>query len=106
MNKSKIIQLLGLATRARKTVLGTDSVLMSISTLKMVFVSKDASDNTIEKIKNKCEYYKIQCINELNTVELEKACGKHNLMVLGISDSGFAKSINNLLKEDVGNESK
>ena len=106
LNKDKIIQMLGLATRARKVTLGTDALLIGISKIKLVFISSDASENTKEKVKNKCEYYKIKYTESLSTTELFKATGKQNLMVLGICDNGFAKSINNLLKEDVKNESK
>lgn len=106
LSKDKIIQMLGLATRARKVTLGTDAFLIGISKIKLVFISSDASENTKEKVKNKCEYYKIKYTESLSTTELFKATGKQNLMVLGICDNGFAKSINNLLKEDVKNESK
>ena len=73
LNKDKIIQMLGLATRARKVTLGTDAFLIGISKIKLVFISSDASENTKEKVKNKCEYYKIKYTESLSTTELFKA---------------------------------
>lgn len=73
--------------------------------IKMIFVSSNASNNTKEKLKNKCIYYKIIYVEELSSEELSRATGKSNLMVLGVCDNGFANNINNSLKEDVKNES-
>lgn len=105
MNKDKIIQLLGLATKARKVIFGTDTVTKSMTKIKLLFVSKDASDNTKKLMVNKSNYYKISLVSDLDSNDLYKACGKSNLMVLGICDQGFANSLNNSLKEDVKNES-
>lgn len=104
MNKDKTIQLLGLATKARKVIFGTDTVTKSMTKIKLLFVSKDASDNTKKLIVNKSNYYKIDLVLDLDCNDLYKACGK-NIMVLGICDQGFANSLNNSLKEDVKNES-
>ena len=106
-NKERIVQLLGLATRARKTTFGTDAVTMAMAkgNVKMVFVSNEASENTKNKFINKCEYYKSNIIMGLSVADLQKATGKENLMVLGVLDKGFINNLNNLLKEDVKNES-
>ena len=106
-NIDRVIQMIGLATRARKTVFGTDAVTMEMAKgkVKMVFVSTESSDNTKNKFINKCEYYKAKLVIKLNCTELMKATGKDNLMVVGITDMGFVNNLNNLLKEDVKNES-
>lgn len=105
--KEKIIQMIGLATRARKTIFGTDAVTMAMAKgkVKMVFISTDSSDNTKNKFLNKCEYYKAKLVIKLTCDDLRKATGKDNLMVVGITDPGFTNNLNNLLKEDVKNES-
>ena len=106
-SKERIIQMIGLATRARKTIFGTDAVTMAMAKgkVKMVFVSTESSDNTKNKFINKCEYYKAKLVIKLNCAELMKATGKDNIMVVGITDMGFVNNLNNLLKEDVKNES-
>lgn len=100
-NKEKALNLIGLATRARKIVFGTDTVLNNVKSLKMLFVANDASDNTKQKIKNKCLYYNSYYVDKFNSDELSRATGKENLYVLGIKDEGFVQNLNNLLKEDV-----
>mgnify|MGYP003445093118 CR=1 FL=1 len=102
-NKEKLLNLLGLATRARKTSIGSDTCLKMISSKKavIVFVANDASEGTIEKFNNKCFYYNILLDLTFNSVELSQAIGKNNAKVLTVNDQGFAKSIKNILKDGV-----
>lgn len=53
MNKEKILQLLGLATRARKVVTGEELVIKEIQkgNAKLVILSSDASQNSRKKFK-------------------------------------------------------
>lgn len=48
MNKEKILQFLGLATRARKLVTGEELVISEVrrGNAKLVIVAEDASENT------------------------------------------------------------
>ena len=100
-NKEKLLNLLGLATRARKTTMGSDTALKMIASKKayIVFVANDASEGTIEKFSNKCFYYNILLDKSLNTLELSQAVGKNNAKVLTVNDNGFANSIKKILKE-------
>ena len=106
-NKEKLLNMLGLATRARKTSIGSDTCLKMISSKKafLVFVANDASAGTIEKFNNKCFYYNILIDLSLNSEELSQAIGKNNAKTLTINDLGFAKSIKNILKDGVKYES-
>ena len=54
-NKTKILNLLGLAMRAGKLVTGEELTLKDIraNKAKFVFVAQDASENTRKKIKDK-----------------------------------------------------
>lgn len=78
---------------------------MNIKNVKMIFVANDASEKTISMIRNKCEYYKTDCVEALTSFELSQATGKTNLNVIGINDIGFKENLNKLLQEGVKNES-
>ena len=54
--KQKILQLLGLATRAGLLVSGEDIVIdaMQKKKAKIVFLGSDASSNTLDKFQKKC----------------------------------------------------
>ena len=99
MNKTKILNLIGLATRARLTSVGTDVVIGSIQRkdAKIVFVVNDASAETIKRVKDKCNYYQVLCVTEFNTDELNSAIGKGNIKILSINDKGFYESIKALI---------
>lgn len=98
-NKSKILNLIGLATRARKTSMGTDIVINSIQRkeAKIVFIANDASDETIKKLQDKCNYYKVQSCMLFNTLEINDAVGKNNIKVVSVNDSGFYNNIKTLI---------
>lgn len=107
INKEQLLNLLGLATRARKVSIGSDTCLKMITSKKacIVFVASDASKNTIEKFNNKCHYYNIMLDLTFNSVELNQAVGKNNAKVLTINDNGFANKIKKLIKDGVKYES-
>ena len=98
-NKSKILNLIGLATRARKTSMGTDIVINCIQRkeAKIVFIANDASDETIKKLQDKCNYYKVQSCMLFNTLEINDAVGKNNIKVVSVNDSGFYNNIKTLI---------
>ena len=58
---NKIFSMVGLATRAGKTVAGEFSVEKAVKQrkAKLVIVSTEASDNTKKLFRNKCEYYQV-----------------------------------------------
>jgi len=85
---------LGLAMRARKLILGTEIVSNSIAKgeVKLVLVSSSASNNTKKLVANKSKHYDVPLI-ELDDLILNQAIGKVNIKVVGVIDSGFAKSL-------------
>ena len=91
----KVISMIGLATKAGKTVSGEFSVEKAIQGNKAhaVIVSVEASDNTKKMFKNKCEYYKIPLFYYGTTQDLGKATGNKTRMSLAVVDEGFSKSI-------------
>ena len=57
----KVLSLIGLATKAGKTVSGEFSTEKSVKTGKafLVAVAGDASDNTKKKFQNMCDFYSV-----------------------------------------------
>ncbi len=95
----KLVQLLGLAMRARKVITGEGLVVRAIQTkqAKLVLLSADASGNTAKKVTDKCLFYSIPCYSLLNRYELGAAIGKDARVTLAITDSRLAESIQHLL---------
>ncbi len=91
MNNQKILGLLGLATRARKIVLGEEFVLKGLGNNQhnLVFLASDAGGNIKGKIVKKTNNYNATLIQSFNTEELSKAIGKNNRKVILVSDKGF-----------------
>jgi len=100
MNRNGILQLLGLARKANKIIIGGDRILELIKKQKIliVFIGKDSSMNTIKRFENKCFHYKIAISKEFTSEELSKAVGKAMCKVLGVADRSFyniiAKQLN------------
>lgn len=92
--------MLGLATRAGKTASGEFAVETAVKnkTAKLVFVSAEASDNTVKKFENKCGFHGIPVVICFNKEELGKATGKDIRTTVAVLDDGFAQAIEKLLK--------
>ena len=97
---NKILSLLGLAQKAGRLVLGTDYVCEALreNKVKMVFLASDATRLTIDKIEKKVYFYQVPLNKSFNTQELNDAIGKTNCKVIGLTDSGFAKKINEYME--------
>lgn len=100
--KQRVLNLIGLAMRAGEIITGTELVVESIqkTNIELVFVGSDASENTIKKVTDKAKYYDIPYATNLTSAELSQAIGKQR-KVIGIRDEGFAKSMNDMLKDSV-----
>ena len=102
MNKSEqILQLLGMATRARMIITGEELVVREVRNGKahLVIVSNDASTNTLKKITDKCTFFNVERHVFANREELGHAIGKESRVVLAITDAGFAGKLSELLNE-------
>ena len=87
-----VLDLLGLAYRARKVVLG-EMVLKKIRNVRLLFLASDISPKSKERFLKKCHYYQIAWIDSYSTDELSMALGKNNVRVIGITDDGFRQAI-------------
>ncbi|MCR5704602.1 MAG: ribosomal L7Ae/L30e/S12e/Gadd45 family protein [Eubacterium sp.] len=92
---NKIFSMVGLATRAGKTVAGEFSVEKAVKQrkAKLVIVSTEASDNTKKLFRNKCEYYQVPYVEYGEKKELGSATGNKERTSIAILDSEFGKSI-------------
>ena len=99
MNNQKILNLLGLAFRARKITLGEEFVLKELAKDQdsLVFLASDAGENIKNKIIKKTDYYSVILIDSFTTDELSKAIGKENRKVILVSDKGFNKKFKEYL---------
>ena len=97
---NKVFSMIGLATRAGKTVAGEFSVEKAVKQKKawLVIVSEEASDNTKKKFRDMCKFYKVPMIVYGDKDTLGHAMGKEFRASLAILDEGFAKGIRKQLE--------
>lgn len=94
-NRQKILNLIGLATKAGKTAAGEFSTEKAVKDGKarLVIISEDASENTKKKFINMCTYYEVPCYCLGEKSELGHAMGKEMRASLAILDAGFANAM-------------
>lgn len=94
-DRQKVFGMVGLATRAGKTVSGEFSTEKAVKTGKawMVIVAEDASGNTKKKFTNMCTYYKVPIYCFGTKDELGHAMGKEMRSSLAVVDQGLAGAI-------------
>ena len=85
---NKVFSMIGLATRAGKTVAGE------------FIVSTESSDNTKKLFENKCKFYKIPVFIYGTKAELGMATGNKERASIAVLDPGFSKSIVKMLTEN------
>ena len=102
MKNNKVLSLIGLATKAGKTVSGEFSTEKSVKTGKgfLALVADDASENTKKKFRNMCDYYKVPIYFYEDKDTLGHAMGKEFRASLAILDEGFAKEITKQMKTE------
>lgn len=94
-NRKKVLNLIGLATKAGKVVSGEFSTEKAVKSGRaaLVLVSEEASDNTKKMFSNMCTYYKVPMIVFGGKTELGHAMGKEFRASLAVQDEGFAKAM-------------
>lgn len=95
MKRNKTLSLIGLATKAGKTVSGEFCTEREVKSAKafLVIVAADASDNTKKKFQNMCKFYQVPFCIFQDKESLGNAMGKEFRASLAVLDAGFAKSI-------------
>lgn len=96
---NSVLNTLGLAQRAGKSVSGDELVLqISKNKINLVILATDASDRSKKHMYSKCEYYGVEVIEMFTKEEISNAIGKFNRIAVGIADSGFRDLIKNKMK--------
>ena len=97
----RILSMIGMATKAGKTVSGEFATEKAVKTGKafLVIVSDAASDNTKKMFRNMCTFYKVSMYTYGLKEDLGHSMGKEFRASLAVTDEGFAKSIEKRLKE-------
>ena len=105
-NRQKVLNLIGLATKAGKTASGEFSTEKAVKTGKasLVIVSEEASDNTKKMFSNMCTYYKVPLYMLGEKEELGHAMGKEMRASLAVLDEGLAKAVEKQMKLIGGSE--
>lgn len=87
--------MLGIATKAGKTVTGEFSTEKAVKEGKafLVIVASDASDNTKKKFRNMCNYYQVTMKEFGDKNSLGAACGKEFRASLAVVDEGLGKAV-------------
>lgn len=95
--QDKQLNLLGMAVRAGRLITGEELTVKAIqrNEAKLVVVASDASDNTREKLTNKCKYYNVPLDIAFTADDISAAIGKSR-SICAFTDKGFAKSYLNL----------
>ncbi|APP02948.1 50S ribosomal protein L7 [Lactobacillus delbrueckii subsp. indicus] len=101
-NRKKALNLLGLATRAGKTVSGTDIVLAKLKKgkLKCIIIANDLAENSRGEIEAALKVHPTPLVDVFTEAELSQAVGKKR-KVLALTDRGFAKTLLDKIKEGV-----
>ena len=104
LKNNKVLSLIGLATKAGKTVSGEFSTEKSVKTGKgfLALVADDASENTKKKFRNMCTYYEVPLYFLSDKESLGRAMGKEFRASLAVQDENFAKAIMKALEKESG----
>lgn len=95
MRQNKILSLIGLATKAGKTMSGEFSTEKAVKTQVacVVLVSEEASENTRKKFQNMCTFYEVPLYFYGTKLELGAAMGKEFRASLAVTDPGLSSAI-------------
>lgn len=95
MRPNKILSLIGLATKAGKTVSGEFSTEKAVKTgtACLVLVSEEASDNTKKKFQNMCTWYEVPIYFYGTKENLGAAMGKEFRASMAVTDPGLSDAI-------------
>ena len=98
---NRFIQLLGITTKAGKTVSGEFMVEQSIKNgeVYLVIIAENASDNTKKHFSDMCRYRNIPVVFACSKEELGKSTGKTTRTSVGILDKGLADKLISTLRE-------
>ena len=96
MDNNTILNMLGLALRAKRLEVGEEPVgaVCRARDCRLIIVARDAADNTFRRVRHfadagQCLWISVPFTKE----ELGFAVGRTSCAILGVTDIGFAESI-------------
>lgn len=101
--QNKIFSLIGIATKAGKTVSGEFSVERAVKDGKavVVVVADEASDNTKKMFTNMCNFYDVPLYIYGTKEELGRAMGKQMRASMAVTDEGLGRALEKQIKSEV-----
>lgn len=98
IKQDKILNLLGLACRAGKTVSGEYAVMnyLKKKTVPMLFLASDSGSNA-EKYRHIAEKKGMRIVELYTKEELGNAVGKPQSVVVLLADGGFARAVDKVM---------
>ncbi len=101
---SRLLSSLGLAARAKKLTFGTELTMEAADSggLYLVILSKEASQNTLKKVKRSCAENGISVYElDIDAQRLASSVGKKRpIMTLGIIDENFMNLVQRTITDD------
>ena len=96
----KALRMIGLATKAGKTVSGEFSTEKSVKSGKarLVLVAEDSSENTKKKFRDMCSFYEVPLGFISDRSSLGQAMGKEFRASLAIQDDNFARAVSQAME--------
>lgn len=104
MNSHKLDRMIGMAMRAGRLDIGEGRVQERIrrGQSRLVILAGDAGENTGKKFKNMCRYRSLPLISIGDRAVLGQWIGRPFVVVISVSDAGFAEQILALYAEACG----
>lgn len=105
-SKQKLLNLIGLATKAGKTKSGEFSAEQSVKRGRscLVIVAEDASENTKKMFRDMCKYHHVKFLCFGSKELLGRSCGKEMRASLSVEDPGLAEAIGKQMTMNGGSE--
>lgn len=99
INNSKLIGMLGLATKAGKITFGTEASTECINKkkAKLVIIAEDSSDKTKKNFEFLCSKNNIPLLIIETIDNLSRAIGNKNKAIICIKDKNFANEISKII---------
>lgn len=105
LSRDKILSLLGLATRSRKTVSGEFMVekIVKSGGAYLLIVAEDTSEGSKKNYKDMCNFYRVPLFFYATKEQLGHCIGKEIRACVAVTDEGFANRLMELMKDSTVN---